>query len=50
MQTLIHHAGISTLTALAASSLTVAAVINPIGATLFAVGAIWWLLDRENRH
>jgi hypothetical protein len=50
MSAVIHHAGISTLTALAASSLTVAAFINPLGATLCAAGAICWLLNHGHRH
>lgn len=48
MTSLIHHAGISTLTALAASGLTIAACINPLGAVLCAAGALWWVLDHEH--
>lgn len=47
MLALIHHAGISTLTMIGASALTAAAFINPVGASLFIGGFVWWLHERR---
>ena len=49
MDTIVKHAGISTLTLIGASALTAAAIVNPVGAAVFMGGFIWWLHERTTR-
>lgn len=47
MDAIIFHAGISALSLIGAGAVTVAAVINPVGAAIFVTGFALWLNERQ---